>query len=71
MPKPSGISIQMTSRGPTFKTTQISGWEDNLWDAVEEARTLGITPERFKKELIQAWEESVRREGEQAKRIFR
>ncbi len=71
MPKPNGLSIKMSLAGPTFKTTQTSRWEDALWDAVEEARTLGITPERFKMELIQAWTESIKRDTEHIKSLFK
>ena len=44
--------------------------EDKIWDAVEEAIEAGWTPQRFKNEVANAWEEYFRRTANDTKKVL-
>lgn len=65
--KPTGISFGLDSAGDLHVgVTRSSRAEDAVWAAVEEAIDAGMTPERFKREAAQAWEETLRQRGKDA-----
>ncbi len=70
MGKPSGISLGRSAQGPTLSVTPISRAEDAIWNAVEEAFDAGMTPERFKAEVVQAWKEEFSRQSKRALEVL-
>jgi hypothetical protein len=60
MAKPYGLSLGLTADGNLRAgVNHPSRAEDAIWNAVEEAIDAGMTPERFKLEAAQAWEETL------------
>ena len=64
MGKPSGLT-------PTFKVIAIRRWMDLVWDAVDEADTVNVTPEAFRAEVRQAWAEVLERKAKHADEILK
>jgi len=64
MPKPLGMT-------PTFQTIMPSQWQDNLWDAIQEAQAANVTPDQFLKEVRNSWKDGLKRDAEHADRIFK
>lgn len=63
--KPPGLEFRLSGGALTLGVTRSDRVTDAIWEAVEEAIDCGMTPERFKREMICAWEHYRR---EQAKR---
>ncbi len=70
MGKPSGIHLGMTSRGPVLSVTAISRAQDAIWNAVQEAVDGGMTPEQFRREVVQAWAEELKREKDRVLKVL-
>lgn len=51
--------------------THAKPWEDALWNAVQEAIGAGIPAERFKRELLSAWQQTVKDRLEHELKILR
>lgn len=54
--KPPGIGLGVSGGAVVMYATGSDRATDKLWDAVDEAITAGMTPERFKREMVAAWE---------------
>ena len=63
MSKPLGMTPMMQVIRPT-------PIEDRIWDAVSEAIAAGMTPERFRSEVAQAWEHELREEAKHARNVL-
>jgi hypothetical protein len=57
--KPMGIDA-------CFRIIRSTPAEDAVWDAVRTAIDNGMTPDQFKREAAQAWEELLREDGQRA-----
>lgn len=57
--KPLGVTADLRVRMP-------SRAEDMIWEAVREAINDGMTPEQFKSEAAEAWQECLKEDGKHA-----
>lgn len=64
--KPPGIYATMNGGSVTFNVRHPTGAEDSIWEAVEDAIRIGMTPEQFKREVAQAWEGTLERHAREA-----
>ena len=63
MSKPNGLSA-------TLQVLKPSRAEDAIWDAVQEAIDAGMTPERFKREVMQAWMHELSEETKRVEKLL-
>lgn len=62
--KPLGCSAMLQVSRP-------SRAEDAVWDAIEAAIAVGWTPERFKQEVVEAWQHLLREESKRVAEVLR
>ena len=55
---------------PMFQILRPSRTEDKIWEAVQEAIVEGWSPERFKREVAQAWDEELKEQAKEAQKIL-
>jgi hypothetical protein len=60
----------MSGGAVTFSVRHPTGAEDAIWDAVEQAILAGMSPEEFKREAAQAWEEVLAADAKRAVAIL-
>jgi hypothetical protein len=53
--KPPGIALGLRDGKLHIGVTGSDRAADKLWEAVEEAILANMTPERFKREMVEAW----------------
>jgi hypothetical protein len=45
-------------------------WAEDLWYSVEQAVSAAVSPERFRQEVADCWEEALRRRLESEPKVF-
>ena len=72
MSKPTGLAVVMdTASGvPQFAVKQSSRVENAVWDAVQTAVDAGWSPEQFKREVADAWQEKLRDDARHASKVL-
>lgn len=59
--KPSGIAFEFNNNGdPTFRVTRSSRAEDLIWEAARAAIDEGLSPQHFRTESANAWEQILK-----------
>lgn len=65
--KSPGIRLGLNGSMRVVMPTRV---EDKVWDAVREAIDAGWTPQQFRYEIADAWEEHLRDDAKAAKRAL-
>lgn len=70
MSKPTGLSVTLDECGLRFAVKQSSRVENAVWDAVQMAVDAGWSPEQFKLEVADAWQEKLRDDARHANKVL-
>lgn len=69
--KPNGLAMTLDSTGmPRLTPTPIDRATDQIWEAVREAISANMTPERFKSEVVQAWAYVLKEDADYATKVL-
>lgn len=70
MGKSPGIDLGVQEGCLTLRVSPISKVADLIWDAVQEAILVNMTPQQFKHEVADAWQHELIENAKEAKRVL-
>lgn len=70
MSKPTGLAVRVDECGVRFAVSHSSRVGNAVWDAVQTAVDAGWSPEQFKREVADAWQEKLRDDARHANKVL-